>query len=59
MNVLGSGSGGASSGGQVSACAGIERPSLFLDSGNRLPISNPFAAAMAYVQNILLLMCSY
>ena len=29
MNVLGSGSGGASSGGQVSACAGIERPSLF------------------------------
>ena len=29
VNVLGSGSGGASSGGQVSACAGIERPSLF------------------------------
>ena len=27
--------------------AGIERPSLFSDSGNRLPISNPFAAAMA------------
>ena len=47
MNVLGSGSGGASSGGQVSACAGIEKPSLFSDSGNRLPISNPFAAAMA------------
>ena len=47
VNVLGSGSGGASSGGQVSACAGIERPSLFSDSGNRLPISNPFAAAMA------------
>jgi len=47
VNVLGSGSGEASSGGQVSACAGIERPSLFSDSGNRLPISNPFAAAMA------------
>ena len=47
VNVLGSGSGGASSGGQVSACAGIERPSLFSDSGNRLPISNPFVAAMA------------
>ena len=47
VNVLGSGSGGASSGGQVSACAGIERPSLFSDSGNHLPISNPFAAAMA------------
>ena len=31
----------------MSACAGIERPSLFSDSGNRLPISNPFAAAMA------------
>ena len=43
VNVLGSGSGGASSGGQVSACAGMERPSLFSDSGNRLPISNPFA----------------
>ena len=27
VNVLGSGSGGASFGGQVSACAGIERPS--------------------------------
>ena len=37
VNVLGSGSGGASSGGQVSACAGIERPSLFSDSGNRKP----------------------
>ena len=47
VNVLGSGSEGASSDGQVSACAGIERPSLFSDSGNRLPISNPFAAAMA------------
>ena len=47
VNALGSGSGGTSSGGQVSACAGIERPSLFSDSGNRLPISNPFAAAMA------------
>ena len=47
VNVLGSGSGGASSGGQVSACAGIERPRLFSNSGNRLPISNPFAAAMA------------
>ena len=30
VNVLGSGSGGASSSGQVSACAGIERPSLSL-----------------------------
>ena len=39
VNVLGSGSGGASSSGQVSACAGMERPSLFSDSGNRLPIS--------------------
>ena len=47
VNVLGSGSGGASSGGQVSACAGIERPSLFSDSGNSLPVFNPFAAAMA------------
>ena len=47
LNVLESGSGGASSGEQVSNCAGIERPSLFSDSGNRLPISNPFAAAMA------------
>ena len=25
----------------------IERPSLFSDSGNRLPLFNPFAAAMA------------
>ena len=47
VNVLGSGSGGASSGGQVSACAGIERPSLFSGSGSSLPIANPFAAAMA------------
>ena len=47
VNVLGSGSGGASSGGQVSACAGIERPSLFSDSGSSLPVFNPFAAAMA------------
>ena len=44
VNVLGSGSGGAS---QVSACAGIERPSLFSGSGSSLPIANPFAAAMA------------
>ena len=44
---VGQSKGGASSRGQVSACAGIERPSLFSDSGNRLPISNPFAAAMA------------
>ena len=47
VNVLGSGSGGVSSGGQVSACAGIERPSLFSGSGSSLPIANPFAAAMA------------
>ena len=47
VNALGSGSGGASSGGQVSACAGIERPSLFSDSGSSLPVFNPFAAAMA------------
>ena len=47
VNVLGNGSGGASSGGQASACAGEERPSLFSDSGNRLPLFNPFAAAMA------------
>ena len=47
VNVLGSGSRGASSGGQASACAGEERPSLFSDSGNRLPVFNPFAAAMA------------
>ena len=42
VNVSGNGSGGAST-----ACAGIERPSLFSDSGNRLPLLNPFAAAMA------------
>ena len=47
VNVLGSGSGGASSGGQASACAGVERPSLFSDSGSSLPVFNPFAAAMA------------
>ena len=47
MNVSGSGSGGASSGGQVSACAGEERPSLFSDSGNRFPSFNPFAAALS------------
>ena len=47
VNVLGNGSGGASSSGQASACAGEERPSLFSDSGNRLPLFNPFAAAMA------------
>ena len=47
VNVLGSGSGGASSGGQASACAGEERPSLFSDSKNRLPVFNPFAAAMS------------
>ena len=29
VNVLGNGSGGASTSGQASACAGIERPSLF------------------------------
>ena len=47
VNVLGSGSGGASSGGQVSACAGEERPSLFSDSGNRFSSFNPFAAALS------------
>ena len=47
MNVSGSGSGGASSGGQVSACAGEERPSLFSDSGNRFPSFNPFATALS------------
>ena len=47
VNVLGSGSGGASSGGQASACAGEERRSLFSDSGNRLPLFNPFAAALS------------
>ena len=39
MNVSGSGSRGASSGGQVSACAGEERPTLFADSGNRFHLS--------------------
>ena len=29
------------------ACAGEERPSLFSDSGNRLPLFNPFAAALS------------
>ena len=33
VNVLESGSGGASSSGLASACAGEERPSLFSDSG--------------------------
>ena len=47
VNVLGNGSGGASTSGQASACAGEERPSLFSESGNRLPPFNPFAAAMA------------
>ena len=47
VNVLGNGSGGASSSGQASTCAGEERPSLFSDSGNRLPLFNPFAAAFA------------
>ena len=47
VNVSGSGSGGASSGGQVSACAGEERPSLFSDSGNRFSSFNPFAAALS------------
>ena len=42
VNVLGNGSGGASTSGQASACAWIERPSLFSDSGNRLPLFNPF-----------------
>ena len=47
VNVSGSGSGGASSGGQVSACAGEERPSLFSDSRNRFSSFNPFAAALS------------
>ena len=47
VNLLGNGSGGASSGGQASSCAGEERPSLFSDSGNRLPHFNPFATAFA------------
>ena len=45
--MLGNGSGGASSSRQESACAGEERLSLFSDSGNRLPLFNPFAAALA------------
>ena len=53
VNALGSGSGGASSGGQVSACAGIERPSLFSDSGSSLPVFNPFAAAIASLGPVL------
>ena len=47
VNVLGNGSGGVSSAGQASVCAAKERPRLFSDSGNRLPLFNPFAAAMA------------
>ena len=50
VNVLGSGSGGASSGGQASACAGEEKPSLFSDSGNRFSSFrsfNPFVAALS------------
>ena len=47
VNVSGSGSGGASLGGQVSACAGEKRPSLFSDSGNRFSSFNPFAAALS------------
>ena len=47
VNLLGNGSGGASSGGQAGARAGEGRPSLFSDSGNRLPHFNPFAAAFA------------
>ena len=46
VNLLGNGSGGASSS-EVSASPGIERPSLFSDSGNFLPLFNPFAAAFA------------
>ena len=46
LNLLGNGSGGAS-GGQASACAGEERPSLSSDSGNRLPHFYPFATAFA------------
>ena len=47
MNVLGNGSAGAFSSRQASACAGEERPSLFSDSGNRLPHFNPFGTAFA------------
>ena len=46
VNLLGNGSGRASSSGQASACVGEERPSLFSDSGN-LPDFNSFAAAFA------------
>ena len=49
VNLLGNGSGGASSSGQASACAGEERPSLFSDSGNSLSHFNPFAAAFAFL----------
>ena len=38
---------GVSTSGPASVCAGEERSSLFSDSGNRLPLFNPFAAAMA------------
>ena len=38
VNLLENGCGGASTSGQASACVGEERPSLFSDSGNRLPI---------------------
>ena len=34
-------------GGQASACTGEERPSLFSDLENCLPLFNPFAAAMS------------
>ena len=39
VNVLGNGSRGV--------CTGEERPSLFSDFGNRLPLFNPFAAVFA------------
>ena len=45
--MSGSGSEGASSGGQMSACAGKGRPSLFSDSGNRFSSFNPFAAVLS------------
>ena len=35
------------SGRQVSACAGEERPSLFSDAGNLLPLFNHFATALS------------
>ena len=47
MNLVGNGSGGVSASGQGSVCAGEERPSLFSDLANRLPLFNPFAAAFA------------